>query len=112
MRRDLPYEGILRRLRVMALLALIVVVYGTVGYVAVQGWSVVDGLYMTLITLTTVGFTEVHPMDDAGRIFTMSLLVMGVGLIAVSLSLAAQLIQEGGSATVVGGDACPRGSRS
>jgi voltage-gated potassium channel len=79
----------------MALLALLVVIYGTAGYMIVEGWSFLDGLYMTLITLTTVGFTEVHPMDDAGRIFTMSLLVMGVGLIAVTLSLAAQLIQEG-----------------
>lgn len=95
MRRDASYEGILRRLRIMALLAGVVVVYGTLGYILVEGWGLLDGLYMTLITLTTVGFTEVHPMDDAGRMFTMSLLVMGVGLIAVTLSLAAQLIQEG-----------------
>jgi voltage-gated potassium channel len=79
----------------MALLALAVVLYGTVGYMVVSGWSLIDGLYMTLITLTTVGFTEVHPLGDEGRIFTMSLLVMGVGLIAVTLSLAGQLIQEG-----------------
>lgn len=95
MNQDAPYEGILRRLRIMALLAFGVVLYGTVGYVVVEGWGVIDGLYMTVITLTTVGFTEVHPLDDAGRIFTLSVLVMGVSLIAVTFSLSAQLIQEG-----------------
>ena len=95
MKRDAPYEGILRRLRVMGLLAFAVIAYGTLGYMLVAGWSFIDGLYMTLITLTTVGFLEVHPMGAPGRIFTMSLLVMGVSLIAVTLSLAGQLIQEG-----------------
>lgn len=95
MKPDAPYEGILRRLRIMGVLALFVVVYGTGGYMFVADWSVIDAVYMTLITLTTVGFTEVHPMNDSERIFTMSLLVMGVGLIAVTLGLAGQLIQEG-----------------
>lgn len=95
MNPDSPYEGIVRRLRVMGLFGIAVILYGTFGYMAVEGWNVLDSLYMTLITLTTVGFTEVHPMDEAGRIFTITVLVLGVGLVAVTLSLAAQLIQEG-----------------
>lgn len=95
MSSDSPYEHILRRLRATGLLGVAVVLYGTVGYVLVEGWSFLDGLYMTLTILTTVGFGEVHPLDASGRIFTLTVLVLGVGLVAVAFSLAAQLVQEG-----------------
>ena len=95
MTADSPYEHILGRLRVTGLLGVAVVLYGTFGYMVVEGWSFLDGLYMTLTILTTVGFGEVHPLDASGRIFTLTVLVLGVGLVAVALSLAAQLVQEG-----------------
>ncbi|MFN2526827.1 MAG: TrkA family potassium uptake protein [Actinomycetota bacterium] len=85
-----------RPLRWPLLLLAVVVVYGTVGYILLEGWSFVDSLYMTLLTLTTVGFREVHPLDTTGRIFTISLLVLGVTLVVVTLSLAAGSIAEGG----------------
>jgi voltage-gated potassium channel len=48
------------------------------GYVLIEGWSGFDALYMTVITLTTVGFLEVHPLSHAGRVFTMALALGGI----------------------------------
>jgi len=55
-----------------------VTIVGTLGYRILEGWRWIDAAYMTIITLATVGFTEVHPLDDRGRIFTISLILMGV----------------------------------
>ena len=65
----------------MAALALVpfsLIVAGTLGYYVIEGWSLFDSLYMTIITLTTVGYEEVHPLSTAGRTFTMLLLLVGV----------------------------------
>ena len=51
---------------------------GTLGYQLVEGWGWFDALYMTVITITTVGFHEVHPVSAAGRVFTMALAMGGV----------------------------------
>ena len=50
---------------------------GTMGYTIIEGWPTFDSLYMTIITLATIGFGEVHPLSTAGRVFTivLSLLV-------------------------------------
>lgn len=68
----------LRVLRGIYLLAAIIGI-GTLGYMIIGRWSFLDALYMTVITITTVGYLEVQPLDTAGRIFTMFLLVGGVG---------------------------------
>lgn len=51
---------------------------GTLGYVLLEGWPAFDALYMTVITLTTVGYLEVHPLSTAGRSFTMLLALGGI----------------------------------
>lgn len=56
----------------------LLLVAGTLGYHLVEGWALFDALYMTAITITTVGFLEVHPLSDAGRAFTMVLALGGV----------------------------------
>ena len=53
---------------------------GTVGYRVIEGWGWLDSAWMVLITLTTIGYSETHPLSDAGRLFTMGLIVVGVGL--------------------------------
>ena len=58
---------------------LAVLVCGTLGYVILEEWSVSDSLYMTVITLSTVGFTEVHELSLAGRYFTICLIISGIG---------------------------------
>lgn len=65
-----------------ALPLLVIVLFGIIGYQAIEGWSFFDALYMTVISLTTVGFSETHPLSDGGKMFTMLLIVTGVGSFA------------------------------
>lgn len=82
-------------LRWPAVLVVFVLAYGVVGYMWLEGWTLSDALYMTLLALTTVGFEEVHPLGPRGQLFTISLLLMGVALVVITLSLAARAIAEG-----------------
>jgi voltage-gated potassium channel len=69
----------LRRL-IWSIGALVAIVFiGTIGYEVIEGWSLLDSIYMTITTITTVGFREVHPLSDAGRIFTIFIIIGGVG---------------------------------
>lgn len=56
-----------------------IVVVGTGGYMVIEGWSLLDALYMTVITITTVGYNEIHTLSAAGRIFSIFLIIVGVG---------------------------------
>jgi voltage-gated potassium channel len=67
-----------RRLVLMLLIPVALLVAGTLGYHLIEGWSLFDALYMTVITLTTVGYGEVYQLSTAGRAFTMILLLVGV----------------------------------
>ena len=67
------------RLALIALVALVVL--GTLGYHIIEGWSYLDSLYMTIITLGTVGYKEAHALGPAGKIFTMTLIVFGVAVV-------------------------------
>jgi voltage-gated potassium channel len=69
------------------------IVIGTAGYLVIDpGWSLLDALYMTVITLTTVGFREVEPLSAAGRLWTMVLAVAGVGLIFGSVGIVTEYL--------------------
>ena len=68
-----------------------VVSFGTLGYVIIEDWSFFDALYMTIITLTTVGYEEVHSLSNTGRIFTIFLVLSGVGVIFYALGVAARV---------------------
>jgi voltage-gated potassium channel len=68
-------------------------VIGTTGYMILDpGWRLLDALYMTVITLTTVGFKEVNTLDDTGRVWTMILSLAGVGLIFGSVGIVAEYL--------------------
>lgn len=69
---------------------------GTLGYVLVEGWSFWDGLYMTVTTVTTVGFKEVHPLSRAGEVLTVVVILAGVGTAFYTFSLLASVVVEGG----------------
>jgi voltage-gated potassium channel len=79
--------------RIVAMLAATLIV-GTLGYHLLEDWPLVDALYMTTITLTTVGYGEVHPLDAPGRWFTMVLLLFSVGIVAYSATTLAQMVVE------------------
>jgi voltage-gated potassium channel len=78
----------------VALLALVLVV-GTAGYVMIEGWGAWDAFYMTVISITTAGYSEVHPLSRAGQVFTSLLLIGGVGAAFYAFTLvAAEVIQS------------------
>jgi voltage-gated potassium channel len=83
-------------LRQMGMLLLLIMAGGSVGYTLVEdGWSLFDGFYMTLITLTTIGFSEVHSLTTAGRVLTVVIIVFGIGAAMTILGQVAQLMMEG-----------------
>ena len=84
-----------RLLPTLVLLAL-VIAGGTAGYVAIEGWSVWDALYMTVTTVATVGFREVHPLSSAGQGFTLLLIIVGVSTALYAFSAFAAVVVEGG----------------
>ena len=69
----------LRRLLSAIYAFVIIVAIGVAGYMIIEGWSFLDSIYMTITTITTVGFREVYPLSDAGRIFSIFLIIGGVG---------------------------------
>ena len=73
---------------------LLVIAAGTVGYVFVEGMTPFDALYMTTITVTTIGFKEVFPLSDTGRMFTIALAFAGVGVILLIASEFARVMIE------------------
>src|SRR5438105_4034378 len=85
----------LRRYIPPALVVAAVMVYGTAGYMLVERWGPLDAFFMTLISITTVGFDEVHPLDQAGKVFTSTLLFAGVGTIFWSLGIFTESLTTG-----------------
>lgn len=83
------------KFRVLLFLVPGFILIGTIGYRLIEGWPWLDSLYMTTITLFTVGFREVHPLSPASRVFTIFLIVFGIGIVTYSLWRAAQLALEG-----------------
>lgn len=89
-------------LRFMAILAAIPIV-GTVAFMVVEGWDFLDSLYMSVITLTTVGFHEVHPLDTRGRILVILYVILGLGIFLFGLVHLGELVLRGQLASLFGG---------
>ncbi len=84
----------------MAILAIIVI--GTIGYLIIEHWSFIDSIYMTITTLSTVGFQEVHKLSTAGRIFTMVLILVGTGTMLYAATAVVQYLLEGNLGNIIG----------
>jgi voltage-gated potassium channel len=67
--------------RAIALMVVVLLAAGTIFYSNVEGWSVLDAMYFSLITLTTVGYGDFAPRTVEGKLFTMVYLVLGIGVI-------------------------------
>jgi voltage-gated potassium channel len=70
-----------------------------IGYMGFMHWNFIDALFMVLTSVTTVGYEEVHPLGEAGRVFTMTVIVTGVGTMLYTLGIVGELLVEGHLAT-------------
>lgn len=83
-----------RRLGGALILLLVVILVGTAGYLAL-GFGVIDALYQTITTVATVGFREVQPLSTTGKVFTMALILVGVGAALYAFSVLIETLLEG-----------------
>jgi len=83
------------RLAYPVALILITISFGTLGYRLIEGWSFVDALFMTITTMTTVGYGEIHPLSHSGRMFTIGLIITSIGLAGYVVSRLTAFIVEG-----------------
>ena len=88
-------RALARRLLFLFALVLSAVVMGTLGYHLLEGWSLFDSLYMTVITLATIGYGETHPLDMVGRVFTVVLIIFGTGVMGYGISSLTLLLFQG-----------------
>jgi voltage-gated potassium channel len=86
----------------MLLVPTLLLLTGTVGYHLIEGWSLFDALYLTVITLTTVGYGDLHPRTTAGRTFTMVLLLVGVFTLFYAATEIIRVIVSGEVRTALG----------
>lgn len=98
-----------RRLIFVAVALASIFAAGTVGYVLLEGWPWDDAFYMTVITLSSVGFQEVHPLSPTGRMFTAALILLGMGTLFYGLSTATAFIIEGDLKNLLGRRKMERG---
>ncbi|MFH0823831.1 MAG: potassium channel protein [Pseudomonadota bacterium] len=68
---------------------------GTLGYVVIEGWPILDAFYMTMITVSTIGFGEINPLSDKGRIFTIFIITTGMGILGYVMYSGTRMIIEG-----------------
>ena len=83
-------------------MALCIVIFGTAGYIVIEGWEFLDALYMTIITISTVGYSEVHHVSKAGRLFTILLVFFGVGFTLYIAAAVVQFMVEGRIRIILG----------
>ena len=87
----------------IAVISLLIILFcGTSGYMLIEGTNLTDALYMTVISITTVGFSEVIPLSPAGKYFTILLIFGGVGFFLYMVSLITEAMMEGGLYTFLG----------
>jgi voltage-gated potassium channel Kch len=94
-RRSYEPRLALRRVQSAVLALVIITVVGIFGYVVFEGWSFTDALYMSVITLTTVGYREVRVLDTSGQLWIMLLLITGVGTLFYAAVSSVELVVEG-----------------
>ncbi|MEW6213618.1 MAG: NAD-binding protein [Nitrospirota bacterium] len=86
---------LLKRLLLAFILLAIVFVAGISGYMLIEGWGFLDAFYMTVITIASVGYMEVNPLSPQGRIFTIFLIIFGMGVLLFGISTFTAFLVEG-----------------
>ena len=91
-----------RHLKISITVFALLMSIGVVGYMGIEGGNFLDALYMTIITLGTVGFREVHDLSDLGKMFTMTLIIIGVSVLGYIVGSLAQIMFEGQFQRIIG----------
>jgi len=91
-----------RHLAISIVLSLLILVTGTAGYIIIEDWRFLDAFYMTIITISTVGYREVNQVGDIGRLFTIFLVVIGVGFTFYVMAAVVQFMVEGRVRIIMG----------
>lgn len=84
-----------KHLVIVVFLSIVMILAGTLGYMAIEGWGVLDALYMTVITVASVGYSEVQTLSSAGRIYTIFLIFLGLGFFVYVAGAVVQFMVEG-----------------
>jgi len=82
------------RLSILAVVSLLVL--GTLGFHVIEGWSIVNSLYMTVLVLTTIGFREVAPLSLYGKAFTIVLALVGISVIFIAFAIIVEVVVSEG----------------
>ncbi len=85
----------LKPLRLPLILTVLLMMLGSLGYMAIDHFSLMDAIYQTGITFTTVGFGEIAKISDLGRIFTITLIIVGFGVFSFSVGILIEVINKG-----------------
>jgi len=85
----------LKAFRLPLILTVVVMLIGTIGYVLIDGFSITDAIYQTAITFTTVGFGEIAPISESGRIFTINLIIAGFAVFSSAVGILVNELNKG-----------------
>jgi len=89
------YYGHLALFRLPLVLTVLTMLIGTMGYMLIDDFPLMDAIYQTGITFTTVGFGEIHPISDIGRIFTITLIIFGFIVFSIAIGIIAEVVKKG-----------------
>ncbi len=81
--------------RLPLILTVMIMMLGSIGYILIDNMSLIDAIYQTGITFTTVGFGEIAPISNAGRIFTITLIILGFGVFSFSVGILVEVLNKG-----------------
>jgi voltage-gated potassium channel len=81
--------------RIPLILTVLTMLVGTIGYMVIDDFPLMDAIYQTGITFTTVGFGEIRPISDLGRIFTITLIIFGFVVFSIAVGIIAEVIKKG-----------------
>ena len=85
----------LKPFRLPLILVVLMIMIGTLGYVIIDDFTLLDALYQASITFTTVGFGEISPISPAGRMFTITLIILGFGVFSMSIGILVEVLNKG-----------------
>ncbi len=87
--------GVLKRLIGGIFLLIFVFIIGTYGYIVIEKYTLLDAMYMTMITVASVGYNEVHPLTEGGKVFTSLLILLSVATYVYVITIVTSFIVEG-----------------